>query len=164
MIPNPTEALRVDMFVAYSLILLAILLAASYLVVLSRRRRSRRGSLHSSPYHCVSVVPGENACEAVHALTRERYFPEGAPPLLPVPGCTTQFCRCHYKHHADRRHHTRRCAEFGALEELSPESNRRSAPDRRGADALKANPVDPAAKPHSAGQTSIGAPCGSHPK
>lgn len=164
MIPDPMEALRVDMFVAYSLILLAILLAASYLVVRIRRRRSRRGSLHNSPYHCVSVVPGENACEAVHALTRERYFPEGAPPLLPVPGCTTQFCRCHYKHHADRRHHTRRCAELGALEDLSPESDHRSAPGRRGADAPEANPLDPEANPDSANKTSIAEPCGSHPE
>lgn len=69
-------------------------------------------------YHCVSIrYCADGACGLAQNLaprlclschppqfleTRKRFLIDEAP-LLPLPGCPINGCRCHYVHHEDRR-------------------------------------------------------------
>ena len=140
------------MSVAYWLTPLVLIALVLYLLQLRRLRLSHTQPL-DGPYHCVSVVPGRNACKAVRILKRERYFPDEAPPLLPVPGCTAESCQCHYKHHTDRRYRARRAAKAKTPEQLSIESDRRTSPGRRGCDRTpRPKGMEPVADAQSGGQ------------
>jgi hypothetical protein len=63
-----------------------------------------------NPYHAVSIVAGSQACEAAKALQGRRFLSKEAP-RLPIEGCTSGNCHCHYAHHEDRRALVRRIAD-----------------------------------------------------
>lgn len=56
----------------------------------------------TNPYHAVSVVPGQRACEAVRSTVTAKYLSSEAP-SLPLPACNADKCTCRYQHHTDRR-------------------------------------------------------------
>lgn len=53
-------------------------------------------------YYGVSVRPGDNCCEAVQAIARNRYL-QGEAPSLPLPDCDYGDCRCVMRPEDDRR-------------------------------------------------------------
>ena len=71
-------------------------------------------------YHCVQLVPGPNACDAIKELTNQKYLSDDAP-FLPLEGCNQARCRCIYSHLNDRREGDRR----------SPGAPRAAANERR---------------------------------
>jgi hypothetical protein len=77
-------------------------------------------------YHAVSIVPGSQVCEPAKALQGRRFLSREAP-RLPLEGCTSGSCHCHYTHHDDRRALVRRTAD-GRDE---PQSPRYVGPERR---------------------------------
>lgn len=56
----------------------------------------------SNPYHAVSIVPGQRACEVARQNTEARFLSSEAP-VLPLAGCDVGRCTCRYQHHPDRR-------------------------------------------------------------
>ena len=91
-----------------------------------------------NPYHAVSIITGEEACEAAKACTGERFLSRGAP-RLPLPGCDRTDCRCHYAHHTDRRGMVRRVADGreaapGGMPYKGPERRLRVSAGRRDGD------------------------------
>lgn len=90
-----------------------------------------RAPLKKSPWHAVSIVRDRSACAAVCELNGQRWLSIQAP-QLPVTGCNSAQCSCHYRHHEDRRVQDRR--EAGVLISSPPptEGERRSGyTDRR---------------------------------
>ena len=73
----------------------------------SRARRTkteiRQSKNHQGAFHAVSIKPGGCGCEAVNAMSSERYLTSRTVPTLPVPNCTLISCTCRYVHHDDRR-------------------------------------------------------------
>jgi hypothetical protein len=69
-------------------------------------------SQRKSPFHAVSIVFGDQACEAVRSCTGIKYLSSEAP-RLPIAGCQNRICTCHYEHYKDRREESRR-AIFGS--------------------------------------------------
>jgi len=68
----------------------------------------------------VSVRPGVNCCDAVKAISRERYL-QGEAPSLPLPGCDRQDCRCIMRPEDDRRSRIdRRDDAFSAYGDYRP--------------------------------------------
>ena len=62
-------------------------------------------------WHAVSVVADGNACDEARAVQNVRYLSMEAP-RLPLYSCANPGrCRCHYRHHADRRAGPRRAVE-----------------------------------------------------
>lgn len=53
-------------------------------------------------FYGVSVKPGDNCCDAVKAIARERYL-QGEAPKLPLPDCDRDDCRCVMRPEDDRR-------------------------------------------------------------
>ena len=64
-----------------------------------RRIATRR---NQSDYHAVSIKPGAYACSEANEIAGERYLADEAPEI-PLPGCTSSHCECHFVHHNDRR-------------------------------------------------------------
>ena len=64
-----------------------------------RRIASPRGS---DDYHAVSIKPGAYACSEANEIAGERFLANEAPEI-PLPGCTSSNCECHFVHHNDRR-------------------------------------------------------------
>ncbi len=62
-----------------------------------------------SPYHCVAVLPGKNACRTAQTLKGMRFLSAEAP-TLPLVSCDCTSCACTFAHFADRRHGDRRNA------------------------------------------------------
>jgi hypothetical protein len=72
--------------------------------------RTARHHFISNPWHAVSVVPSEGACSKARSLSRVRFLSSDAPPL-PLESCDARTCRCHYRHHEDRRRLRRRASD-----------------------------------------------------
>jgi hypothetical protein len=94
----------------------------------------------TNPYHAVSIIPGDNACDAVKDCVGVRFLSKEAP-RLPVPGCGRNDCTCHYAHHDDRRALVRRIADGrnaspGGVAYKGPERRLLSSAGRRGRDGM----------------------------
>ena len=59
-------------------------------------------SRNQTDYHAVSIKPGAYACSEANEIAGERFLAEEAPEI-PLPGCTSSNCECHFVHHNDRR-------------------------------------------------------------
>jgi hypothetical protein len=94
--------------------------------------RTARHHFISNPWHAVSVVPSEQACAKARSLSRIRFLSNDAPPL-PLESCDARTCRCHYRHHEDRRRLPRRAADGASRGGGGRWSGleRRLGPDRR---------------------------------
>jgi hypothetical protein len=69
----------------------------------------------TSRWSAVSIVPGNNGCEAALALKGRRFLSSEAP-RIPLPECTlAQGCRCVYRKYADRRAGPRRTEEHSGM-------------------------------------------------
>ena len=53
-------------------------------------------------YHAVSIKPGAYACNEANEIAGDRFLASEAPEI-PLPGCTSSNCECHFVHHKDRR-------------------------------------------------------------
>jgi len=60
-----------------------------------------------SPYHCVSIVPGDGCCRTAQTIKGIRFLSEEAP-TLPLISCDSARCQCTFTHFADRRRGDRR--------------------------------------------------------
>jgi hypothetical protein len=90
----------------------------------------------TSRWSAVSIVAGNNSCEAARALKGERFLSTKAP-RLPLAECTAaQSCGCVYRKYADRRAGPRRAEDQGSIRR-SPGggSERRAGRGRRSTDA-----------------------------
>lgn len=77
-------------------------------------------------FYGVSVRPGINCCDAVKAIARNRYL-QGEAPLLPLPDCDQEECRCIMRPEDDRRTPIdRRDDAFSAYGDYVPGWNRQS--------------------------------------
>lgn len=94
--------------------------------------RTARHHFISNPWHSVSVVPTEAACANARRLARVRFLSKDAP-ALPLDNCDARSCRCHYRHHEDRRRLLRRASDGVSLGGRGPWSGaeRRAGHDRR---------------------------------
>jgi len=50
----------------------------------------------------VSIEPGPKACAESRELEGRRFLASAAP-MLPLRGCSSPACKCHYTHFKDRR-------------------------------------------------------------
>jgi hypothetical protein len=96
---------------------------------------SRNARINSrNPYAALSIMPGNNPCEAAQRVSGKKYLVNEAP-KLPLSGCDPAHCQCEFTQHNDRRelHEDRRnpCASAltTQLFEATGEANRRK---RRG--------------------------------
>lgn len=102
------------------LLLLVVFILIAYFVIRPRRRtpeadlkstsrieRQHQIAAEATPFHAVSIEPGDNACRAAQELKGKRILSSEAP-SLPLPDCTLVDCQCHFRHHQDRRSHTDR--------------------------------------------------------
>jgi hypothetical protein len=88
-------------------------------------------SQRSTPWHAVSIVCGQWACERAKVARSQRYLSREAP-RLPLAECSAkEFCTCRYKHHPDRRGTPRRKDEMVGLRRPPISSERRGARGRR---------------------------------
>lgn len=53
-------------------------------------------------YHAVSIKPGAYACNEANEIVGKRFLASEAPDI-PLPGCTSSNCECHFVHYRDRR-------------------------------------------------------------
>ncbi len=91
------------------------LLAAVYRFRLRNKLAGRpaRNQRISNPWHAVSVITGEYACDAAVAM-RDRRLLSADAAKLPLANCAQPAaCACHYRHHADRRKERRRARDNG---------------------------------------------------
>lgn len=65
-------------------------------------RRISGGSRGGASFHSVSIKPGAYACSAANEMAGERFLATEAPEI-PLPGCQSSNCECHFVHHTDRR-------------------------------------------------------------
>jgi hypothetical protein len=56
----------------------------------------------TNPYHAVSIVAGPSCRQTELRYGLNRYLSREAP-VIPLPTCDTENCRCRYVHHEDRR-------------------------------------------------------------
>lgn len=56
----------------------------------------------SKHWHAVTIEPCRKACAAALKAEGARYLANEAP-RLPLAGCDTADCTCHYRHYDDRR-------------------------------------------------------------
>ncbi len=98
--------------------------------------KSTSGPPKKSPWHAVSIVRGRCACEVVCQLNGQRWLSNQAP-KVPVTGCDSAQCSCHYRHHEDRRVQDRREATV-LISSPPTEGERRSRyADRRMEDSVQ---------------------------
>lgn len=82
----------------------------------TRNRPPRR----KEKFYGVAVRPGVNCCAAVREIARNRYL-QGEAPLLPLPNCDRNDCRCVMKPEDDRRSRIdRRDDAFSAYGDYRP--------------------------------------------
>jgi hypothetical protein len=86
-----------------------------------------------SPFHAVSIAPGEQACAAAYRCTGQRFLSRQSP-KLPLPTCDSFHCTCRFKHHPDRRAGARRRDDIGLMSAHYPGSERRRTGGRRSTD------------------------------
>ncbi len=84
----------------------------------------------ATPYHAVSINPGEQACAAAYRSSGQRILSRQAP-KLPLPTCDAFHCTCRFSHHNDRRAGARRRDDIGLLSGHYPGSERRRTGGRR---------------------------------
>jgi len=78
-------------------------------------------------WHAVTIVTSGHACEAANLLKGHRYLSQQAP-KLPLECCPApEYCRCTYRHFADRRGGPRRGADRGEPIRSGPENGERRA-------------------------------------
>ncbi len=65
-------------------------------------RRISGGSSGDSSHHAVSIKPGAYACSQANELAGQRFLATEAPEI-PLPGCSSSNCECHFVHYKDRR-------------------------------------------------------------
>ena len=87
----------------------------------------------STPFHAVSIAPGEQACAAAYRSTGQRFLSRQAP-KLPLPTCDAFHCTCRFQHHKDRRSGPRRRDDIGLMSGRYPGSERRRTGGRRSTD------------------------------
>ncbi len=96
------------MLLNFLLVLLAILIVAWYVMKKRGETETERPEPIRSPgskstkFHAVSIVFEQNACAAAKEMAGRRFL-SSAPPKLPLPDCDAASCKCHFKHHDDRR-------------------------------------------------------------
>lgn len=84
----------------------------------------------TNPWHAVSISATANACSCARKLSRARFLSKDAP-ALPLVGCSSRKCDCHYRHHQDRRNELRRESDVGASSRHWMRQERRSSAGRR---------------------------------
>ncbi len=90
------------------LALLAILVIAWFVVKKRGAAETERPEPIRSPgrksteFHAVSIVFEQDACAAAKEMAGRRFL-SSASPKLPLPNCDALSCKCHFKHHDDRR-------------------------------------------------------------
>jgi hypothetical protein len=62
-------------------------------------------------FHAVCVVAGARSCAEARSLKDHRFLSHEAPPL-PLAGCGSSRCECHYEHFEDRRKGGRRAHDL----------------------------------------------------
>ena len=89
-----------------------------------RKTVSLSGSVNKL-FHGVAVRSrGDRCCDAVKALSGQRFLSEEAP-LLPLAECSNpQGCRCVYEHFDERRDNLRRESDIGLPVRTYPEEKR----------------------------------------
>jgi hypothetical protein len=96
----------------------------------ARRQQADSGK---QPWHAVTIVTSGHACDAANAIKGQRFLSKEAP-RLPLQGCPSpEYCRCTYRHHADRRSGSRRASDRGELR-TAPSGERRTSRGRRATD------------------------------
>lgn len=68
----------------------------------ARQDRRISSPRNSADYHAVSIKPGAYACNEANEIAGQRFLATEAPEV-PLPGCTSSNCECHFVHHNDRR-------------------------------------------------------------
>lgn len=132
-------------------VLSVLVLAIAVAFLLHRSHRSRIGPLEANPppfgrapaaggkrkpgpsTHAVSILPGENACQAARDLKDHRFLSLEAP-VLPLAFCDQDACDCRFKHHEDRRVSEDRRdprAAYNSLRGNQVSEDRRSHRERR---------------------------------
>jgi hypothetical protein len=101
----------------------------SLIALFKSKKRHAQMSSSGDPYHAVSIVRGQNACDAARRFGGHRFLAQHAPPL-PLPACDAASCTCRFRHHEDRRTRTRR-NDFGLRRGLWNGDDRRRSPGRR---------------------------------
>jgi hypothetical protein len=92
-----------------------------------------RPATQPSPYHAVSVLPGNDACAAAYRFSGQRFLSRQAP-RLPLPSCDAATCDCRFKHHKDRRSGPRRNSDVGMIMAGYSGNERRRSRGRRATD------------------------------
>src|SRR4029077_9286156 len=87
----------------------------------------------SNPWHAVSVVPCQDACQAARHSNRRRFLSSEAP-TLPLTGCDSKACHCHYVHYDDRRRSVRRVVGGVSVKPRWRGAERRATRGRRSTD------------------------------
>ncbi len=88
--------------------LLAILIVAWFVMKKRGQAETERPEPIRSPgsktskFHAVSILFEPDACAAAKEMAGRRFLSSAAP-KLPLPGCDAPSCKCHFKHHDDRR-------------------------------------------------------------
>src|ERR1022692_2672131 len=117
------------------------MLKAFFDILFGARRAPKRNAIErrgtqqwiSNPWHAVSVVPCQNACQAARQLNRTRFLSSEAP-TLPVAGCKSKACHCHYQHYDDRRRSLRRAVNGVSVRRPWRGTERRASRGRRSTD------------------------------
>jgi hypothetical protein len=100
------------------------------------RSRKIAANRPSGPYQAVSIKHGSCACSGVELYTGKRYLTSEAP-LLPIPSCDADQCKCRYVRHRDRRMADERRNLYSIQAELyaaDGKVDRRRNPGRRKSD------------------------------
>lgn len=100
----------------------------------SERRISMVDTSKSSEYHAVAIKFGAGACDAAKELGGKRILSAEAP-RIPLPGCETHSCNCHFVHYNDRRKRSDRRSPFNSpgMDETTGKfkTERRESSERR---------------------------------
>jgi hypothetical protein len=91
---------------------------------------SQQERLQVQPFASVEVRCDNSACSSVKNLVGQKLLAEKAP-MLPLPQCDAESCRCRYQKIADRREDSRRSIDFGIEPRIYDGTERRDRNDRR---------------------------------
>ncbi|MFK8047582.1 MAG: hypothetical protein AB8B81_04015 [Halioglobus sp.] len=98
-----------------------------------KRPKVRRAVPKLNPYHAISIKFEEDACDGVRAFSSRRFLADKSP-LLPLPQCRLEDCRCTYVHHEDRRDGTVDRRSASNLQSESGDWGKRGSQGRRKSD------------------------------
>lgn len=101
-------------------------------IFLNRKLRHRpdKPLRKSMPFHAVTILCGDRACEAARSCAGIKYLSSEAP-TLPLAACRAPTCTCRYEHCDDRREDEERRSFFGSRNGPLGRADNRSQ-DRRG--------------------------------